>query len=167
MKNLNKIRECSIEQILLDENLVTQEQLDSLQEEQSATGELFINVVLKNEYISETELAKSLVKNYQLPFIYPQDYNIDSEAREILPIPLLHAHMAYPMDLFGNTLVMVSSGNLTEQIIKELESESGKELVVYIAPHSRLKTVLTEEFPMDEVTTELNSRMDELFGLSE
>ncbi|MFH2000686.1 MAG: hypothetical protein ABIK28_13475 [Planctomycetota bacterium] len=165
MKNLNKIRECNLEQILLNEDLITQEQLDSLQEEQSASGDLFINVVLKNEYISEKELAKSLVKNYQLPFIYPQDYQMDSEMKEVLPVTLLHAHMVFPIDIFGDTLVMVSSGNLNEAIIRELETESGKDVVLYIAPHSMVKAALKEHFPMDEVTSELNSRMDELFGL--
>jgi len=167
MKNLNKIRECSMEQILLDEDLITSEQLDSLQEEQSTNGDLFVNVVLKNEYITETELSKALVKYYQLPFLYPQDYQMDPDVKEVLPVTLLHAHMVFPLDLFGDTLVMVSSGNLTEPIIKELEQECGKDIVFYIAPHSQVRSILTEHYPMDEVTSELNSRMDELFGLTQ
>lgn len=166
MKNMHKIRERNLDQILTEEGLITQDIMDSLREERDASGEHLIKIILKNEYVTEQELAMAVVKNYQLPFIYPADYHIDKEVKEILAPPFCHSHLLYPMDLFGNMLVMVSSGNIEESIIRDVESQTQKEVVLFVAQHNAVLKVLDESFPMDEIATELNSRMDELFGMS-
>ena len=164
MKNINKIRERNLLQILRDEVLITQDQMTSILEEQNLSGELLIDIVLKNEYVTERDLAKALVKNYQLPFIYPEDYQISKDVRELIPNTLLHTHKLYPVDMFGNILVMVTSGNISQENIKEIEKAVQKDVALYMAPHSAVLKVLKEEFPMDEISTEVSSRMDELFG---
>lgn len=164
MKNINKIRERNLIQILVDEVLITQEQMNSILEEKNSSGELLIDIVLKNEYVTERDLAKALVKNYQLPFIYPEDYQISKDVLEILPVNLLHNHKIYPVDMFGNTLVMVTSGNIYTEIIQEIERTAQKDLALYVAPHSAVMKVLKDAFPLDEISSEVNSRMDELFG---
>ena len=165
MKNISKIRENSLAQILLEESLITQEHLDSAEEERNATGDLLIDILLKNEYVTEMELAKSLVKNYQLPFLHPQDYQINKDAKDLLPAAFLHTHKLYPIDIFGKTLAVITSGNIDEAIIKEIESTTGKEVALFVAPHHGLLRALAEFFPLDEITSELNDRMDELFGV--
>jgi hypothetical protein len=164
MKNLNKIRERNLQQILVDENLIAQEHLESALEEQSATNEPLITIVLRNDYVDENDLAKSLVKNYQLPFIYPQDCKINKDVKDLLPNPFLHTNVMYPLDVFGKVVVLVTSGSLDENIIQEVERVTKKEAAFYLAPHNALMRVLNEEFPLDEIASELNNRMDELFG---
>jgi hypothetical protein len=166
MKNMHKIRERNLEQILGEEGLVAQDIMESLREEREASGEHLISLVLKNEYVTEQELAMAVVKSYQLPFIYPEDYHIDKEVKEILPTTFCHTNLIYPMDTFGNMLVMVSSGNIQESIIRDIESQTKKDVVLFVAQHGAVQKVLEESFPMDEIATELNSRMDELFGMS-
>jgi hypothetical protein len=165
MKNTNKIRERNLTQILMDDDLLTSEQLTSVLEDRETTGELLIELILNNEYVMEEDLARSLVINYQLPFLYPQDCHIAKEAKEIIPTPLLHTHKLYPFDVFGDTVVIMTSGNIDEDIIQEVESTCQKEICFYLCYHSHLKKILTEEFPLDEITSELNDRMDELFGI--
>jgi len=70
------------------------------------------------------------------------------------------------MDLFGNILVMVTSGNVDEGIIRDIESQTNKEVVLFVAQHGSVQKILNDLFPMDEIANELNSRMDELFGMS-
>jgi hypothetical protein len=164
MKNTHKIRERNLQQILVDDNLIAQEHLDSALEEQAATNELLISIVLRNDYVDEDDLAKSLVKNYQLPFIYPQDCKINKDVKGVLPNQFLHSSVMYPMDVFGKVMVIVTSGSLDENIIQEVENQTNKEVAFYLAPHNSVMRVLNEEFPLDEITSELNTRMDELFG---
>ncbi|MBU0756221.1 MAG: hypothetical protein KJ645_13855 [Planctomycetes bacterium] len=166
MKNIHKIRERSLQQILMDEDLITRDQLVSALDEKEATGDLLIQIVLRNDYVQEMNLAKVLVKKYQLPFLHPQDYSINKDVKEMLAAPFLHKNMLYPLDLFGQVLVLVSSGNLDTKIISQVEELTKKEVAFFIAPHQAVQKILNEEFPLDEITNELNNRMDELFGMS-
>lgn len=166
MKNMHKIRERNLQQILIDEDLITREQLTSALEEREATQDLLIQIVLRNDYLHEMNLAKALVENYQLPFLHPQDYQINKDVKEVLSAPYLHKHMLYPLDEFGQVLVLVSSGNLDPNLIKEIEEQTEREVAFFIAPHQAVQKILNEEFPLDEIANELNSRMDELFGMS-
>lgn len=164
MKHTHKIRERNLQQILLDENLISEEHLDSAMQEKDATGDLLIHIILRNDYVNEMNLAKALVKIYQLPFIFPQDYQINKDVRDVLPGPFLHTNVLYPLDVFGDVLVLVSSGNLDEKIINEIEELTEKRVAFFVAPHGAVMKMLTDEFPQDEITSELNDRMDELFG---
>jgi len=164
MKHTHKIRERTLEQILYDENLISQDHLGSAKEEREATGDLLINIILKNDYVDERDLAKCLVENYQLPFLYPQDYRINKDVKAILPAPLLHRNVLYPLDVFGSILVLVTSGHITTDLIQEIRQATDKDVAFYLAPHSAVMKILKEEFPLDEIANQLNSRMDELFG---
>ena len=121
MKNLNKIRERPPERILLDEELIKREQLDSVIEENSGKDTVLIEAILDNDYVAEWDLARSLVENYQLPFLYSTESQINKEVRKLFPPVFLHTHKIHPIDLFGNTLILVTSGNINEEIIEEIE----------------------------------------------
>jgi hypothetical protein len=164
MKNINKIRERNLMQILVDEGLIDHEQINHVKEEVVETGELLIDVVLKNDFVEEMELAKLLIKNYQLAFIYIDDYSINPTAIDIMDGAFARHNKMLPLDVFGKTLVIVTSGNIDEKIIKELEKATQKEVAILISLHTNIEKKLDEIYPEEEITTEVHSRMDELFG---
>lgn len=166
MKNINKIRERNLLQLLIEEKKITREQLELIREDQQTTGELIVEIVLKNEYVAERDLAKCLVKHYNLPFLYPEDYPINQDMKTLIEAPYLHAKKVYPLDVFGNVVVMVTSGNIFEELIRDIESKTEKEAFFFVAQHNALKRVLEDDFSLEELATEVSSRMDELFGVS-
>lgn len=166
MKNINKLRERSLLQILFDEKKITNEQIELVNEEINTSGETILETLLNCDYISEREVAKSIVKHYHLPFIYLEDYSPDPDAMELLDRTFLHAHQICPLDVFGNVLVMATSGNITPEIVMEIEQLTEKELALYVSTHSLLLKLLKTEFSLDELASEVSSRMDELFGSS-
>ena len=164
MKNLNKIRERSLLQCLADDGLLTQEQVESVMESRADPEETVVETVLRNQYTGEHDVAKSLVYNYQLPFIYPEDYTVNPEATALLEGQFAHAKKILPLDLFGDTLVVLTSGNLDEQLIREVEELTGKEVACMVTLHSSLEKKLEEIYPKDQLAKEVKNRMDELFG---
>jgi hypothetical protein len=167
MKNINKIRESTLAQLLIDENVIELEKLESAEEERATSEELLIDIVLENDYVDEIDLAKVLVKNYQLPFIYPADYQVSKDVQELLPATYLHTHVIYPLDIFDKTVTFVTSGNIDENLIQEIEEITEKEVTLFIGLHSAVKKMLSQEYPLDVIATEVSSRMDELFGDSQ
>jgi hypothetical protein len=164
MKNINKIRERNLLQIMLDEGLIDHDQVDTVKEEVVETGELLIDVVLQNDYVEEMELAKLLIKNYQIPFIYIDDYAINTDAIELMDGGFARANKLVPLDVFGKVLVIVTSGNIDDKIIAEVESMTQKEVAILISLHTNIEKSLDEIYPEEEITSEVQNRMDELFG---
>lgn len=164
MKNINKIRERNLLQIMLDEGLIDHDQVDTVKEEVVETGELLIDVVLQNDYVEEMELAKLLIKNYQIPFIYIDDYKINTDAIELMDGGFARTNKLVPLDVFGKVLVIVTSGNIDEKIIAEVESMTQKEVAILISLHTNVEKSLDTIFPEEEITSEVQNRMDELFG---
>lgn len=164
MKNLHKIRERNLLQCLADDGILTQEQVESVKESTADPEETVVETVLRNQYAGEHELAKSLVFNYQLPFIYPEDYTVNPEATALLDGKFAHARQLLPLDLFGDTLVVLTSGNLNEKVIREVEEITGKEVYFLVTLHSSLEKKLEEVYPKDQLAAEVKNRMDELFG---
>ena len=166
MKNINKIRERNLLQILLDEGLVEHDQVDSLKEEMAEKDELLVDIILEKDFVEELELAKLLIKCYQLPFIYIEDYQLNTTAIDLIDGAFARDNKLLPLDVFGNTLVIVTSGNIDEKIIAEIEQFSQKEVAILVSLHTSVEKKLDEIFPEEVISLEVNSRMDELFGTS-
>jgi len=167
MKNLNKLRERSLLQILFDDNKISAEQFDLIHEEYAAASETILDTILKCQYVSERDVAKSLVNHYQLPFIYPEDYVPNPDVQGLLAPPYIHTNQICPIDIFGNVLVMVTSGNISEELVLDIETTTEKEVYLYVAQHSALLKVINDVYSLDELVSEVSSRMDELFGSSD
>ena len=164
MRNSNKLRERPIDRILLEEGLISQEQLDEIRAEREAHGDPFSQIVLRTADITEWELMKVLVKHLHMPFVYPSRYSTPKEVINLLPPLFLHQHHLVVMDLFEKTLVVACSGDLETSTIEEIEKTTGYEVVLYLALPSDVDRCLDEKFPLGVVAKEAEARLDQLFG---
>src|SRR5262245_12092061 len=112
MRNINKIRERPIDRILLEEGMISQDQLDEIRSEHETHGEPFSEIAVRVADITEWELMKVLVKHLHMPFVYPTRYSIPKEVSNLLPHLFLHQHRIVVMDLFEKTLVIACAGDL-------------------------------------------------------
>jgi MSHA biogenesis protein MshE len=164
MRNINKIRERPIGRILLEEGMISHDQLDEIRAEHEAHGEPFAEVALRVADITEWELMKVLVKHLHMPFIYPTRYAIPKEINQILPSTFVHQHRMVVLDLFEKTLVVACSGDLEPGTIEEIERTTGYEVSLYLALPSEIGRCLDEHFPLGSVAKEVAARLDQLFG---
>lgn len=70
--------------LLLDQKLITQEQLDIALVEQKTTGHRLGQVLVDLKFIEENNLLQLLSKQLQLPFINLKNYSIDPEVFHLL-----------------------------------------------------------------------------------
>jgi len=157
------LRQRKLGEVLLEEGYITDEQLASAVEEQKATGSLLGEVLVSSGYVTEWEVAKCLVGQMQLPFVCSTHYDIPKEAIELLPHAFLHQHRLVPLDIFGNVLVMATAGNLSPDVVEEIEVSTKYEVALFVALHSDVQETLQNRFPLEKVTNELSSKFDQLF----
>ena len=150
-------------EILVEEGFITEEQLSFATEEHSSSGGPLTEILISQRAVTEWEVAKCLTSQLHLPFIYTKHYDIPSDIVSLLPHAFLHQHRLVPMDQFGDCLVMATAGNITEEVVEEIELSTKARVMMYIALSSDIQETLQEKFPLEKLTNELSEKFDQLF----
>src|SRR6266511_2374692 len=104
---VNRIRRKLFGEILVNEGLVSKEQLEEALELQKSTGDFLGGILLELGYITETDIVKTLSVQYQLPFLRPTLYDLDRRLIQKFRAEFLHLHKILPLDQIGNLLLVV------------------------------------------------------------
>lgn len=150
-------------EILIEEGFITEDQLEIATEEQASTGGPLSEILISQRFVTEWEVAKCLVVNLQLPFIQTANYDIPAEVVNLLPHAFLHQHRLVPLDRYGKCLVMATAGNITEEVVEEIELSTKNDVMMYISLSSDIQETLQAKFPLERLTNELSEKFDQLF----
>lgn len=158
-----RVRQRKLGRILLEEGFISSEQLQSAITEQKSQGGLLGELLVTAGFVTEWEVAKCLVSQFQLPFIFTSHYEVSQEAAELLPRSFLHENKIVPLDVFGGCLALATTGNITSDLIDEIENTAGLEVALYVALGSDVKKTLQDRFPLDNPGHELKEPTDGVF----
>jgi len=122
MARITRMTKKRLGELLVDEGLITQEQVTSALGKQKATGRLLGEILLREGIVSEEDIAKAIVRQFGLPFLSPKKYFISEAVSRLLPERMLRQYQFVPIDKIGNILVIVAAGVLNVDVIAELES---------------------------------------------
>jgi type IV pilus assembly protein PilB len=149
MKFLDKMRRKKLGELLIDESLVTSEQVVEALKEQKRTRVPLGEVLVSFGVITEWDIARTLSTQFQLPFIHPTKYTVEKDVAKTISRELLHRCQCLPLDRFGDILTVAVAGPLNERVVEELEEASGCELFLYIALASEMRYVLEQSYPVE------------------
>jgi type IV pilus assembly protein PilB len=109
-----------IGEILVNEGLITAEQLEEALHIQRKTGELLGSILMDMGLVAEADIAKTICIQYQLPFICLANYDFDEKLVGLFPKEFLHRHKLFPFDKVGETLLMLVTEIPQESVIEEI-----------------------------------------------
>ena len=117
---------------LLEDGLLTQEQLKSLLEEERRGRESLPQLVIKRGLASEEIVANFIADQAGVPYVRLSDYMIDPEIIKTIPEDLARRHKIFPLFLMGNTLTIATSDPRDISALDQLKQRTGyyPELVV-------------------------------------
>ncbi|MCF7908241.1 MAG: type II secretion system ATPase GspE [Candidatus Omnitrophica bacterium] len=95
-----------IADLLLKENLITQEQLDQATIETRRTGLSIIKALEKLKFISEESIAEVRAKALGVPYMDLGEYVIDSELTKLIPEKLAKKYKMVPLFKVGTSLTV-------------------------------------------------------------
>ncbi len=72
-------------EILVQQALITEDQLTKLLEEQKRSGRKLGRVFVESGYVTETQISEALARQLQIPFIDLKQYNTKTETLRKLP----------------------------------------------------------------------------------
>lgn len=137
-----------IGEILVNEGLVSQEQLEEALRVQKKTGELLGSVLMDMGLVAESDIAKTMCLQYQLPFITLQNYEFDEKLLQLFPKEFLHKHRLLPFDKVGDMLLVLVTEIPGDQVLEEIPKLTHLNTALYVGYLSEVTNQLNKSIPI-------------------
>ena len=147
MKGLEKLTAIRLAEVLTQKGAVATEAITDALYSQDKHGDPFVDILVAGGHITEWDLAKLVVENFQLPFIMASNYEISIETRDRVPKEVLFSNLIVPLDVFDQAITIVLPILVPYQTLVKIQRKLSCELFPYIGLPSENKKVLGELFP--------------------
>lgn len=142
MVALNRLVKKRLGEMLVEQGLLTNEQVQDALRMQHQSGLLFGETLVQNQLITEEKIVGVLVNQFGIPYILPSQYQISKDLLEIFEPVMMRRYQFVPMDSIGSVLVIAIAGSLTEDVLKEIEGQTGCTLQLFLTKMSEINLVL-------------------------
>ena len=132
--------------LLLKEGIISAEHLQQAIREQSLHGQKLENHLVKLGYIDENTLASFLARQYQLPFVYLSDMEIEPESLEKVPLKTALELKVMPMYITSNEIAIAISDPSDLSIINKLEFITGLRVNPFVTQKSDILNAIGEYY---------------------
>lgn len=150
MKGLQKLTSIRLAEVLTHKGSVPTDVITDALYTQDRHGESFVDLLVSGGSITEWDLSKLVVENFQLPFIMAGNYEISDESKTAIPKEVLFENLLVPMDKLGDIMTVIMPILTPFEVLSKIQKDAGVDLFPYVGLISENKRVLGElfsEFP--------------------
>jgi len=142
--NINAAKANSIEHILVEQSLITKEQLDSIRKEHVKTGKPISAVIREGNYVSELEFAKAYGQSYGIRYTSLSDKKIEPALLDYVTLELAKNQQVIPFAFNEKTdeLSIAMVDPLDLPTIEFIEKRANVKAIPYITVSSEISQVL-------------------------
>ncbi|MBI4712210.1 MAG: hypothetical protein HY762_02725 [Planctomycetes bacterium] len=142
MVNIAKITKKRLGELLIDDGLITNDQLQVALKEQQKTGGLLGETLVKLGAITEYDIAAALSTQFGLPYIDATHYTVNKEIFQLLPVEFMKQHQLVILDKISTIVTIAISGPLSEKVFEEIEKATKCKAFVFVSTVSQIKQVI-------------------------
>ncbi len=142
MVSLTRLTRKKLGEILVEQGLLSDAQVQDTLRLQHQLGLLFGETLVQQKLITEEKMVSVLVSQFGIPYILPTQYNINKELLEIFDPQMMRRFQFVPMDSIGSVLVVAIAGLLSEDLLREIEGQTGCTLQLFLTKMSEINGVL-------------------------
>lgn len=148
-------------ELLVNNKLITQDQLDEALLAQKEKGGKLSEIVVKLGFIKENELASLLSEGLGLPLIDLKRFKIDYEIVKIIPLDVARHYQIIPVSRMGSTVTMAMADPLNIFAIDHVKSLTGYKINPIIATSLDILQAIDLAYP-DSSGNVINDLVKEL-----
>jgi len=93
-------------ELLVKENLINIDQLENAKKEQKSLGGRLSSALVKLGYLNDKQLSDFLSKQYNIPAIDLDSFQVDPEVIHLVPKKMCEKYKVFPVSKAGDTLVL-------------------------------------------------------------
>jgi hypothetical protein len=148
MVQIAKLIRKKMGEVLVDEGLVKDDQVQEALRRQRATGENFGEILVSMGFVTESDIARTLVKQSGLPYIDASTYRINKDGVQAVPADLMWQNQLIVLDKIGKTLLVAIANVPSTEIFDKLERVSGSQIFVYVSTWGQIQMALDKNVPI-------------------
>lgn len=133
-----------IGELLVQEGLISPEQLNEALEEHQKTGDRIGATLMKLGMVSEDVLVEFIARQFQAPQVNVSKLTIPKDVLSLIPLDVAQKYHAVPFGLMGNTLNIAigDPGNLF--VIDDIRFLTRKNIQVHVASDNAIRRVISQ-----------------------
>jgi type IV pilus assembly protein PilB len=138
-------------ELLVRENMISLAQLQRAQNAQNKEGGRLAYHLVRQGFIDETELTGFLSKQYGVPSVNLNDFDIDDEVIALLTRDIAEKHKVIPINRIGSSVVVAMSDPSNIYAIDELKFVTGFNIEVVVASEVAIRDAIDRYYTGDSV----------------
>jgi len=156
--------EYKLAQALVSEKIITPEQLEKAREKQKSTHQHLTDTLIDLDFITPVDIAKTIGKLWNIPFISLSEKDISNEALQLLSEEMMRRHFMIPVRIEDNTLVLAMADPLNIVAVDEVRLMTNYQVKVTIATERDITLILDKYFNIQRTAKEalLGMKIDDL-----
>lgn len=139
-----------LEALLVEDKVLTSEQMEAHSKAAAAAGTPLISELLQSKAITDEVLTHTIAKLSSVPYVNLSNTIIDAKVLELLPKDIAERYMAVPLGEIDGRLAVAMLDANNVQAVDFLANKISRPLRVYMASESSVRHVL------DQYHTDLN-----------
>lgn len=155
MANIARMTTKRLGEILVDQGLLTPDQLSDALAEKKKTDELLGQILVRKGFVSEADIACAQAIQFNVPYLPASAYEVNPEVAALFPLEFLQKNQFVPVDLFGNVLVVAVSMPLDSDVLGQIEKSTGRTLQIYVSTTTDVEQFQTK---LAEIAAKTGSR---------
>lgn len=145
-----KIAKKRLPDMLIEQDLVTQQQLTECMNLQRATGQSLPTVLVEKGYLSEEDLVITLSEQLGIPHIRVAHYSIPKEVLAEVPETLARQYQMLPVSVTGDVLTLAMADPLNIMALDDLRMLTSYEIEPVVAVASELRDAINRHYGGDK-----------------
>ena len=149
-------------ELLVRNNLITKEQLTKALDEQKESGGhgRLGSILIKNGLISEADLTSFLSKQYGVPSINLNEFEVDPAVIKTIPVEIAQKYQIIPVNRAGSTLIIAMSDPSNIFAIDDIKFMTSYNVEVVVASETAIKTAIDKFYDQSASLADVMSGME-------
>lgn len=144
MNVLSAAAQQNVEDGLIEDGLITKDELNLIKSKAQKNHEPVLGLLLKENRIDDEQLTRALAKASKVPYVNLSQAHIEPAALALLPLDIAEHYMAVPLGEMQDKLVVAMLDADNVQAADFLSNKIGRPIKVYAASESGIKHVLEQ-----------------------
>jgi len=152
----------SVEEVLVNQGVLSQDLLKEVQSESIATGKPVDTLLLEKGYVNEVQLAKAKATYFNIPFVTLSEIGAAPEALTQIPEGIARRYLLLPfaIDKPKRTLSIAMANPLDLRAIDFVEKKTGYQIIPHLATGTDLDVAISERYSQS-LSTEVTAALKE------
>lgn len=151
----------SLEQLLVQENIIRPEQLEEVIQTQKQTGQAMFYILIDHQFAKEKDVLRVLAKQLKIDFLDSLSYNTQVEAIRVFPENLARKYRMAPIKVHEGTLTLATSNPFNINAIEDIGMILGLNIQTVLTTKIEIETTLERLYAKKFIERQSNDE-DEL-----